>query len=112
MNIGYSELDEGDEGNPWWERNEDGIAGASLDSYQPVLIAIQHNWRHAQGPSPQQQQYCLQAATKITKNIIDYVKKECNNDNLCSGVCIKGRKRKLRCRGTITKPLETIYENE
>ena len=125
--MGYSEFDEGDEGNPWWESNERiadalvGKAGVSTrKSYQAVLIAIQHNSKHAQGPSAQQRHYCQQAATKITKNIVDYVENECNNDERCSGVCIKrvrkiGRKNrnaKDRCRGAMSTPFNTIFEND
>ena len=112
--YGYTELDEGDAGNPWWfmkgvvEEEEEVEGAASLRPPEPVLIAIHHNVRRAEGITSDEGQTCLQYATKITSEMIDYLEKECEDDKICKGsLSIIGRSTKRR--GGIQKPVRKIH---
>ena len=112
MNAGYSELDLGDQGSPWWQSKKEKILdGASIRDFpSPVLVAIHHKSKRAYGPTDNEpptsdrQPYCLQYATKITEDIVKYIQKECKlQGKLCTGVLIKcreGQKKNKRCGGT------------
>ena len=87
LNTGYSELDGGDRGSPWWERKHEGtIDGASIREQEvvPMLVAIHHNTDRAHGPHFGAQEFCLQYATKITRRIVQYIELECGKSLVCS----------------------------
>ena len=105
LNTGYSELDGGDRGSPWWERKREGtIDGASLRQQDvvPMLVAIHHNTERAHGPKFGSQKFCLQYATKITKRIVQYIELECGKNEVCKedGLlfkCSEEEERNRRC---------------
>ena len=100
--TGYTELHRGDAGNPWWKATEDEqIEGASSRiELRPLLIAIHHNVKHGNGPSTNPRHYCYQYATKITKEIVGYIQKECEKDRACTDITFKRRGKENR-RGQI-----------
>ena len=118
LNTGYSELDQGDRGSPWWERKKEGtIDGASVREQEivPALVAIHHNTKRARkGPTEEiqsrsQQLYCQQYATKITKKMVQYIKWECDKSPICTkdghGLlykCSEEEEKNRRCRRFFT----------
>ena len=118
MNTGYSELDRGDRGSPWWERKKEGtIDGASIREQEvvPVLVAIHHNTERAHGPTADPKNVCLQYATKINKKIVQYIESECNKNVLCSEVgvlfkCSEEEEKNRRC-GRLQKSRFKLNQN-
>ena len=91
LNTGYSELDQGDQGSPWWKRKQDTTVDDASERgvRSPVLVAIHHKSKRAHGPDEGLQEYCYQYATKISKEIVNYILKECEKNELCTDVCVE-----------------------
>ena len=106
--AGYTELSEGDSGNPWWTKT----------GKNPVLVAIQSDTQRVKesvtrkfGYTDKESDSCQQFATKIQEKLVQFIKEK--NEELSNHIKVLRLLNVKRCKaGTFEQSVFHVNQYE